>query len=171
MTAPMAPTPATENAMNAEFIQQYAHTWRVFERLVNGFDDEAWLRTGRKATIPVRLAFHILKATRYYTEDTTTVSFASGKSFEINCETAGEEELPSRADIVACIRELREKTACWLAGIDLAAKNEAFGWAGETKLGVALFLLRHNLFHIGELSSLLNESRHGDVEDHYVKAL
>jgi hypothetical protein len=55
--------------------------------------------------------------------------------------------------------------------MDLHSENRAFEWAGETKLGVVLFLLRHSLYHIGELSSLLNESKNGDVEDHYVKAL
>jgi len=157
--------------MNAELIERYAHIWRLFERLVNDFDDDAWLHTGRKTMVPARLAFHVLKATKYYIEDPTTVSFASGKSFEINGETAQEEELPSRQDIVGCIQELEEKTSQWLSKIDLQAKNEAFAWAGATKGSVALFLLSHTLFHVGELSTLLNESKHGDVEDHYVKAL
>jgi hypothetical protein len=54
--------------------------------------------------------------------------------------------------------------------MDYSAKNTAFPWAGETRLGVVIFLLRHSLYHLGELSSLLNESKHGDAEDHYVKA-
>jgi hypothetical protein len=49
--------------------------------------------------------------------------------------------------------------------------NEAFPWAGKIKLGLVLFLMRHSLYHLGELSCLLNESRNGDVEDNYVKAL
>ncbi len=28
-----------ENTLNTELIAQYAHIWRVFERLVNDFDD------------------------------------------------------------------------------------------------------------------------------------
>jgi hypothetical protein len=55
--------------------------------------------------------------------------------------------------------------------MDFGAENRSFDWAGETKLGVVIFLLRHNLYHIGELSSLLNESRNGEAEDHWVKAL
>ena len=49
--------------------------------------------------------------------------------------------------------------------------NETFPWAGKTKLGVVIFLLRHTTYHLGELSSLLNESRDGNAEDNYVKAL
>jgi hypothetical protein len=66
---------------------------------------------------------------------------------------------------------LQAKTEKWLSEMDFHAENRSFEWAGETKLGVVLFLLRHSVFHIGELSSLLNESKNGDAEDNYVKAL
>jgi hypothetical protein len=154
-----------------EFIKQYAHTWRVFERLVKDFDAGAWLQTGRGAITPVRLSFHILQSVKYYLEDTSTIHFASGKSFENNWQTAKTDDLPSQNDILACIHEMRGKTEKWLSKVDYHAENNSFPWAGETKLGVVIFLLRHNLFHIGELSSLLNESKNGAVEDHYVKAI
>lgn len=157
--------------MNAEFVEQYAHIWRVFERLVNDFDDDAWLHTGRKTITPAHLSFHILKAVKYYIRDASTVEFASGKKFEVNSETIAESELPSREDMVICIREFARKTEEWITNLDLAASNEDFKWAGKTKLSVVIFLLKHNVFHIGELSSLLNESKQGDAEDNYVKAL
>ncbi len=157
--------------MNTELISQYAHIWRVFERLVSDFDDAAWLHTGRKATTPVRLSFHILKATKYYLEDRSAAEFASGKPFEVNCETAEEAALPSRSDVIACIREFAKKTESWITGMDLSGANQAFEWAGKTKFGVVIFLLKHTVYHLGELSSLLNESRNGEAEDNYVKAL
>jgi hypothetical protein len=55
--------------------------------------------------------------------------------------------------------------------MDYASTEHPFDWAGAMRLGVALFLLKHSVYHLGELSSLLNESEHGDVEDLYVKAL
>lgn len=157
--------------MNNEFIHQYGHTWRVFDRLVKDFDPEGWLHTGRGAIKPARLAFHILQSTRYYIQDSSALTFASGKSFESNWATVAEEELPSQNDILECSQALQLKTEQWLSAMDLGAENTAFQWAGKTKLGVAIFLLRHSLFHIGELSSLLNESKNGMVEDHYVKAI
>jgi hypothetical protein len=157
--------------MQNEFISQYSHTWRVFTRLVNDFDDAAWIDTGRNATIPVRLSFHILKATKYYIEDRSDIKFASGKAFDVNCETANEDELPSRQDILNCIDYFSRKTEKWLTEIDYMSTNEAFPWAGKTKLAVVIFLMRHSLYHLGELSSLLNESRNGNVEDNYVQAL
>ena len=79
--------------------------------------------------------------------------------------------LPSQADGVSYIHVLRENTRKWLLETDLECANAAIPWAGVTMFGVALFSLRHSLFHIGELSSLLNESKQGEVEDHYVKAI
>ena len=157
--------------MKNEFINQYAHTWRVFEGIVRDFDQDAWMHTGRGVITPARLAFHVLQGVKYYIEDPSTVLFVSGKSFENKWEVAKEEELPSQNDILACIREFKAKTAEWLCAMDLHAENKSFPWAGKTKLGVVLFLLRHTLYHMGELSSLLNESKNGDAEDNYVKAL
>ena len=55
--------------------------------------------------------------------------------------------------------------------MDLCSINQAFEWAGKTKLGLVIFLLKHTVYHLGELSSLLNESQNGETEDNYVKAL
>ncbi len=157
--------------MQEEFISHYSHMWRVFTRLVTDFDETAWIHTGRHATTPARLSFHILKATQYYIEDQSDTKFISGKAFAVDCATASEEELPAQNDILGCIEQFSKKTEKWLAGIDYLAVNETFPWAGKTKLGVVIFLLKHSIYHLGELSSLLNESRDGNVEDNYVKAL
>lgn len=157
--------------MKTEFIEKYAHGWRVFERLVKDFDAEAWLHTGRKTITPVRLSFHILQSAKYFLEDPTVILFASGKPFECDWETAREADLPSQADVLACIPELQAKAEKWLSEMDFSAENKSFEWAGKTKLDVALFMLHHSFYHLGELSSLLNESRNGEAEDNYVKAL
>jgi hypothetical protein len=155
----------------SEFIKQYEHTWRVFERLVKDFDAEAWLQTGRGAITPARLALHILLGTQYYLEDRTPFQYPSGKPFEIDWETVKTDDLPSQNDILAFIHETMDKTERWLSNMDYSAENVSFPWAGETKLGVVIFSLRHTIFHVGELSSLLSESKNGVIEDHWVKAL
>jgi hypothetical protein len=157
--------------MNSELIRQFDHFWKVFARLVGEFDDHSWIHTGRKAIIPARLSFHILHATQYYAKDKTFTKFASDKPFDIDCEKAGIGDLPSIGDVQQCIEEISQKTERWLKDLDLPSKNNDFKWAGKTNLGTALFLLKHNTYHLGELSSLLNESKNGEVEDHYVAAL
>ena len=157
--------------MKTELIQQFGHTWRVFERLVNDFDAEAWLHTGRGAMTPARLSLHILQSGRYYMQESTPVRFASGKDFECQWAEVDEADLPSREDVLACTGELKAQTTRWLEEMDISGENQAFPWAGQTKGGAALFSLRHTLYHLGELSALLNESRNGVVEDNYVKAI
>jgi hypothetical protein len=157
--------------MKTEFLSQYGHTWRVFARLVADFEPDAWLHTGRGAMTPARLALHILKSARYYMEDPVPMVFPSGRPFDCDWVSAPEEDLPSQADLLACIADLQARTQKWLAEMDFTGENTPFPWAGATRMGVALFSLRHSLYHLGELSSLLNESKHGVVEDNYVKAI
>ena len=157
--------------MKTEFINQYAHTWRTLAGIVKDFDQETWLHYGCGTMTPARDTFHLLQGVKYYTEDSSMVAFASGKSFDSHCGTVAEELLPSQADVLACIAELQIKTAAWLANLDLAAENEAFPWTGQTRFSVALFLLRHMQYHLGELSSMLNESKHGMAEDNWFKTL
>jgi hypothetical protein len=159
------------NILQIEFIQQYAHTWHVLAGIVKDFERETWLHFGCGTMTPARDTFHLLQGVKYYIEDTSIVTFASGKSFDSHCGTAPEAELPSQADVLACITELQANTEAWLSHMDFAAENKTFEWTGKTQLSVALFLLRHMLYHLGELSSMLNESKHGVAEDNWVKAL
>ena len=80
-------------------------------------------------------------------------------------------DLPTQNDILACIPELKVKTEEWMTNMDLYADNEPYPWTGKSNLSVVIFLLRHSLFHIGELSSLLSESKNGNVPDHWVNSL
>jgi hypothetical protein len=155
--------------MKEELVRQYAHVWRVFVALVEGYDKHAWIHTGRKAITPVRLAFHILKSAKYYLEDASSMTFASGKSFDVKWESAKEEDLPSQGDIILCIGEIKTRTEAWINEMDFTAKNTSFDWAGETKFAVVIFSMRHTLYHLGELSSLLNESKNGDTKDIYAE--
>jgi len=157
--------------MKTEVIKQYAHTWRTFAGIVRDFDGDAWLHTGRGVILPFRIAFHILKSVTYYLEDTSTVLLAAGKPFDGNWETVQEKDFPSQNDILAGIDVLQAKTEQWLSDMDFDAENKTFGWAGATQFGVALFLLRHTLYHIGELNALLEESKNGKAEDNFVKTL
>ncbi|MCB2214245.1 hypothetical protein KQH50_02500 [bacterium] len=156
--------------MKNEFIGQYAHSWKVFKRLVRDFDAEAWLHTGRGAMTPVRLSHHILGSTKYYIEDAEALHYASGKPFELDWVNCPDADLPSQADLLDMIETFAMRTERWLNERDYDAPNETFPWAGETQMGVVIFLLKHSLYHLGELSALLNESKDGEVEDHYVKA-
>ena len=52
-----------------EYIKQFAHAWRIMERLVKDFDPDDWLQAGRGVITPARLSLHILMGTKYYLDD------------------------------------------------------------------------------------------------------
>ena len=156
--------------MNYEFIDQFNHTWNILEGLTRDFDDEAWINLGHGYIVPVRLAYHILHSTRYYIEDPSAISFPSGKALDGDWLSMNIDALPSRSDVIHTLEVFRAKTEKWLTDLDLYGKNTSFSWAGKTKMGVVIFLMRHTLYHLGELNALLYESKNGNAEDNYIKA-
>jgi hypothetical protein len=154
-----------------DLLRQYAHTWRVLARLANDFDPSAWLHSGHGAMSPARLSWHILQSQFAYMQNPAPVAFASGRAMQGEWSTTPESDLPTQADVLQALEVLQTATRDWLAARDLGAENPAFPWAGSTHFGVALFTLRHSQYHLGELSALLNESKGGVVEDHYVQAV
>jgi hypothetical protein len=156
--------------MNDELLKKYGKAWRVFIKIVKDFDDYSWLHTGRGQNNPARLALHILQSTAYYLQDSSLSPLSSGKPFTSNCWNMANRDIPRQGDIVDYIHTLEGKTENWLKTRDLGAENLAFEWAGNTNAGVILFSFQHCMFHLGELSCLLNESKNGNVEDHYIDA-
>ena len=152
------------------FIQQYAKVFRVCIKLVEEFDKDAWLHTGRKNYSPVRLSLHELQSIKYYLQDKTDDKLASGVTFTDNCWEMAEKDLPTQEELVKWVQEYADRSEKWLKKMDFDHECTAFPWAGDTDGAVALFMFQHYLFHLGELSSLLNESKNGEVEDLYVKA-
>lgn len=157
--------------MKNELLHQYTHTWKIFAGLVHDFDPHAWRYAGCGTMNPARVAYHILSGVKYYIEDSSPLTFASGDPFERNIAALAPEALPSQPDLLLCLETLQAKTETWLTEMDFQAETPTFPWAGKTHLSVALFLLRHTLYHVGELSALLNETHNGVAEDNWVKAL
>ena len=156
--------------MKNEFIAQFNHTWNILAGIVDDFDDDAWTNLGHGYIVPARLAYHILRSTQYYIEDDAAIALPSGKAFDGDWLSMDTGQLPSRADILCALKVFRTKTETWLSEMDLRAENTAFGWAGETKAGVVIFLMRHTMHHLGELNALLYESKGGKAEDNFIKA-
>lgn len=154
--------------MKSELIRKFDHTWRLFHHTVSEFDETTWLQTGRGQITPAGFSLHILQSTKFYLEDKSSITFASGKAFEPKWNTVKKEDLPSQEDILSCAKDFQQKVTNWINEMDILSKNTSFDWTGEINLGTVLFMLHHMVFHVGELSALLNESKNGDAEDLYV---
>jgi hypothetical protein len=138
--------------------------------MVNDFDSASWTATGCSYITPARIAYHILGGVNYYIENQTTEKLLSGKNNDWNWEHARIEDLPTQEDIIALIHFYKTKTDTWLDTMDMEAKNTQFDWTGKNKFSVAIFLLRHMEYHIGELNLLLHISKNGEANDNWIKA-
>ncbi len=154
--------------MKTEFIRQYNRSWLVYAKVVKAFDAEPWLHVGRKGYNPGRLAFHMLQSVKFYLSDKEALLYGQGKPFDVDPWKMADEDVPTQEQILALMEVMKAKTEQWLTALDYSAKNIAFPWAGETILGVVIFTLDHHLWHLGELSALLNESKHGEIGDLYI---
>ena len=157
--------------MKETLLGQYNHAWKMFSLMVTDFDENAWTQTGCSYIIPARIAYHIIGGVNYYIETEEPVPVLSGKENSWNWENAPLEDLPTQEDLLGLIRVFKQGTDAWLMGCNLEDENKKFGWTGSNKLSVALFLLRHMEYHIGELNLLLHMSKDGNANDNWVKAL
>ncbi|MBT3275325.1 MAG: hypothetical protein HN368_19375 [Spirochaetales bacterium] len=150
------------------FLNQYDQTWKILEATIDGYDSESWIHLGLGYMTPVKVAFHILKGFKYYMREKSVIEFPSGVSLESDLKNTSDEDLPSQKDMLICLQNLKGKSADWLSNLDLDGNNETFPWAGKSNIGVVIFLLRHTLFHMGELNSLLFVKRDGNLEDNWM---
>lgn len=157
--------------MKEELINQYNHTWKMFFNMVMDFDTESWTKTGCVYIVPARISYHIIGGVNYYIENDTDVELTSGKKNDWNWENAKCEDLPTKEDIIDLIHLYKEKTDTWIQKMKLEDRNTKFEWTGRNKISVALFLLRHMEYHIGELNLLLHTSKNGIANDNWIKAL
>jgi hypothetical protein len=157
--------------MKETLLGQYDHAWKMFYLMVKDFDKDSWLTTGCSYIVPARIAYHIIGGVNYYSENEAPVTLLSGKENSWNWEKAQAEDLPTQADILELIRVFKPRTEAWIKGSTLEDKNTKFEWTGSDRLSVALFLLRHMEYHIGELNLLLHMSKGGNANDNWVKAL
>jgi hypothetical protein len=156
--------------MNKELLDQYGHCWKMFHEMVADFDDGSWLSAGCSYIKPARIAYHILLGVKYYIQDQSDYVFDSGRKAENDWETLPEALLPGRGDILAMMHAYKGKADDWLSRMDWAKEQAQFEWTGRTELSVALFLLRHMEYHIGELNLMLHQSKGGAARDNWIGA-
>ena len=139
-------------ALSAVLIRQFERSWRMVEQAVRIFSAEEW-RTGDVDYLtPARATYHVLEAAEFYSGKSSE-DFDWGHRFGCDWEGAERQELPNQEEVLAYLADVRRQVAAWLDEVDLLATDEAFPWPGGTVLDRALYLLRHNHHHVGEMWS------------------
>lgn len=162
---------ANTETMRQETKNQYGHFWRTYRSICGSFDRDSWTKLGFNLTQPDRLALHILQSTFFYIKGRVPLICSDGTRIEGPSAELPKDALPDSEEILHLLEGVEQECGRWLDTLDFDAPNEKFPWAGGSAAGVALFLLRHNQHHLGEMNGLLNERQKGAAADHFADSL
>jgi hypothetical protein len=147
-----------ETTLNEILKRQFERSWKVVSEALQSFSPEEWTAGDVDYLTPARTAYHIVETAEFYSSDSPD-GFPWGHRFGCDWEGAQPDELPAREEIIAYMAEVRAQVETWL-NQDLLAEDPAFPWTGGTLLDRALYLVRHNHHHVGELWSEIKRRGH-----------
>jgi hypothetical protein len=147
-------------------VRLFEQFYRMMRDIVGEFTDESWFASGHKLTRPPLLAYHILKSTKYYNADSGEFIRDDGTALAADYQATDADRI-TRSEILANISRHEASLQLWIRGTELASGNEKYPWTGVDMESVLLFIIRHNYFHLGEMSALLNETLAGDASDNF----
>jgi hypothetical protein len=131
----------------------------MFEEAVRAFSADEWRIADVVYLTPARTAYHIVETAEFYSSETPD-GFPWAHRFGYDWEAdVGTKRLPTQDAILSYLADVRPKVEAWLNSADLSASDAAFPWTGGSLLDRALYLLRHNHHHVGEMWSEIK--RHG----------
>lgn len=140
----------TQNPVVEAVADQFRRSLLMMENAVRAYPAQEWRRGDLAYLRPAGLAYHLVDTLDFYTCDTPPEAYR-GKPLCPDWETAADEELPTQAQVLDYLAEMKARLAAWLETTDLLAPDTARPWTGPNTLGRALYLLRHNQHHISEL--------------------
>jgi hypothetical protein len=145
--------------MRQDIIYQYSHFWEAFSRVVRNFHGYDWRYNRNGGSTPDRLAYNILRSTRYYTQDEGPLLFGSRRSFMLDKG----EILPSQEEILSLHEYFHLLSVNWVDVMFSEGESSSFSWNDQTCRGTAFSLLRQNSYHLGKLEGLLNEKQQNKI--------
>jgi hypothetical protein len=142
--------------ITSELIEQYDRAWAMLRATIERITDERWRSGDAPGLVPARWALHAIETVAFYMRPTPD-GFRWNARFGVDSD-APADRLPSRADVLAYLEEVRADARATLERMsdsDLLEATNAFPWTGSTILGRMLYTLRHTMTHQGELSMIL----------------
>ncbi len=138
--------------------EQFAKTWETLREIVQAFPEDEWENGETVRDVPVRWGYHIVATADGYAKDRSTEGHNVKPDFELDWENADIKRLPDRETFAGLIDLAQQRVDQWLDSMQdagLFAAETAYPWAGQCVLGRAIYALRHNQHHIGELNAIL----------------
>ena len=139
-------------------IDQFARSWQELRDAVAKTPDNEWRHGSPDYLTPARLAYHILFTADMYATHMGYEEYKPHRRYKLDCEDTPSDQLPSREEILTSIDEMEVEAKVWLLSLGdegLMAPESQYPWTGHIRLGRALYLLRHNQWHIGEINAIM----------------
>ena len=141
-----------------ELRDQFQRQRAAIRDVLASVPEDQWKAGSTPPLVPARLLYHILSGTEVYARSTSYEAYLLERRFPEDWQLMQADALPDRSTSLACVDVMEKQTVRWLnelADEGLLSSDEGFPWTGSSKLGRALYLLRHTQNHIGELNSEL----------------
>ncbi|MCU0520778.1 MAG: DinB family protein [Anaerolineae bacterium] len=141
-----------------ELLDQFGRTWQQLRDAIIKTPAGEW-RRGKDAMIPARLAYHVVRTADIYATHRGYEEHKPHRRYRLDWE-GPVEALPERDEVFTFVNECEAMVREWLITLGDEGLMEAetqYAWTGTRRLGRALYLLRHNQWHIAEINTLLRE--------------
>ena len=140
-------------------VDQFRKSWDTLRNLVDIVPDQQWNTGADDYLIPARLAYHIIQAAERYVSELDSEEYLRTRKHNLDWQGPAA-ELPAKSDFFGDVDWIQKKAEKWLVetGDDgLLQAETLYPHTGQRTLDKALYLLRHNQHHLGEM---LAEVRH-----------
>jgi hypothetical protein len=154
-----------EGNFDSVLTRQFNHTWNLLGQLITNCGKDLWFQEFSSADkgywIYSLTIYHILETTDfYYRSSPTGMNWGAKGNIEWEEKKSVVEKISSltKEFLSDYLEEIRQKTASLFFDQTVHLfEADGFQWF-PTRVDKYLYLLRHNLMHIGELNKALRDS-------------
>jgi hypothetical protein len=148
-------------------IDQFERSWQELRDALVKTPAEEWIKGTPDYLAPARLAYHILFTSDMYATPMGYEEYKPHRKYKLDWENTPADQLPSREELFTHINETEVTVKEWLLSLGdegILEPESQYPWTGQLRLGRALYLLRHNQWHIGELNAVLRARGFEQIE-------
>jgi hypothetical protein len=138
--------------------EQWDRVWDMWEAMIRAIPEDEWHRGEVDYLIPARHLVHVLACEDAFLEEVPLDQVDDFRLFEVREWRTPPEKLVGREEALIKLAQVRTAVAGKLEALDDAALLQAESvhlWAGATRLGKLLYVLRHSQHHLGEVNAEL----------------
>lgn len=143
--------------------KEFQNSWNILRQAIENIAEEFWLTTINDWSFSW-ITYHIIETAEFYSRN-TPLGMKWGKQAGINWETDSEDEINkkktniTKASLLRYLKEIENKITDILNNFsdDDFFNTDRFDQGNLYVLEKMLYLLRHNMHHIGELNKVLRD--------------